>query len=591
VKKDVKKRVLFWQFFGVHIVILIVAVGLVACYTWFTSRDVFHRQWVRELATQAHLAAALLPHADGAVDEEDVKSFFDRLGHLGDHRFTLILPDGRVIGDSEAEPGRMDSHKDRPEVLDAIAHGEGMSQRYSATIGKQMLYLAERVPRKGPVQAIVRVSVPLRLLTREIDDSNRVLLVLLIVVMGATLAVSYGAALRIIGPVSDLQSGLSRIGGGELSYRLRIPAVPHLAELARSINQTADQLQKYIQALNEERNLRTLILANMTRGVIAIDENHAIMDLNDSARRLLNLRNPAAEGTRIGEVTRYPELLSLIDESERGGESVEREMVAGEVVLSMRATALKDMSGRRIGTLVVLSDVSLLRKLETVRQDFVANVSHELRTPITSIKGFAETLLDGAVKEPATAEHFLKIIVRQSNQLESIIRDLLELSRLEQNSSQTLDRAETPITEILKNAVDLCQSLAMEKNVNLRMTCEEGLTAVVHAGLMEQAVVNLVDNAVKYGVGGTEPHVDVTARREGTCVRIDVRDYGNGIEQKHLDRLFERFYRVDKGRSRELGGTGLGLAIVKHVVLIHNGTVSVESQIGKGTTFTIRLPA
>ena len=586
-----KRRVLFWQFFGTHILILFAAIGLVVFYTWFTSREVFHRQWVRELATQAKLAAALLPRSDGAVDDVALRRFFERLGSADEHRFTVILPDGRVIGDSAAKVTNMDFHSDRPEVREAMVHGQGMSQRYSATVGKQMLYLAERVPREGTVQAIVRVSVPLRTMTREMDASDRILMVLLIVVLGATLALSYGAALRIIGPVSDLQSGLSRIGEGELSFRLKIPPVPHLADLARSINQTADRLQKYIQALNEERNLRTLILSNMTRGVIAIDANHAIMDLNAAARRLLNLRNPAAEGTRIGEVTRYPELLSLIDESEKGSEAVEHEMMAGEAVLNMRATALKDVAGGRIGTLVVLSDVSVLRKLETVRQDFVANVSHELRTPITSIKGFAETLLDGAMKDPVNAEHFLKIIVRQSNQLESIICDLLELSRLEQNSSQTLDRTETPVAEILKNAVELCQSRAADCGVALAVNCEEGLTVVVHSGLIEQAVVNLVDNAIKYGAGGACARVDIVAQREGTCVRIDVRDYGNGIERKHLDRLFERFYRVDKGRSRELGGTGLGLAIIKHIVLIHNGTVGVESEIGKGSTFTIRLPA
>jgi len=235
--------------------------------------------------------------------------------------------------------------------------------------------------------------------------------------------------------------------------------------------------------------------------------------------------------------------------------------------------------------------VTLLRRLETVRQDFVANVSHELRTPVTSVKGFAETLLDGAMKNPETAERFLKIIVRQANQLESIIRDLLELSRLEQSSAQTLERQPTPVAGMLKNALELCHSRAGERGIALSLSCEEGLTVLVHAGLMEQAVVNLIDNAIKYGASGEEAKVDVEARREGAAVCISVRDYGIGIEQKHLERLFERFYRVDKGRSRELGGTGLGLAIVKHIVMIHKGTVGVTSELGKGSTFTIRLPS
>jgi len=471
----VKNRALFWQFFGTHILILFAAVGFIALYTWVASREAFQRQWIHELKMQARLIAAILPQGDGSVDEVEVRSFFDRLGHAEDHRYTLVLPDGRVIGDSAADSSQMDRHNDRPEILEALESGEGMSQRYSASVGKQMLYLAQRVPPDGPAQAVVRVSVPVRTLTREMQAANRMLVVLVAVVLGATLALSYRAALRIVGPVSDLQDGLTRIGNGELSCRIEIPAVPHLADLARSINQTADRLQKYIQALSEERNLRTLILANMTRGVIAIDSCHRVMDLNDAARRLLDLRSPIPEGVRLGEVTRYPDLLALIDESEKAGAPVEREMAAGsaqELLINMRAAALKDVSGARVGTLVVLSDVTLLRRLETVRQDFVANVSHELRTPVTSVKGFAETLLDGAMNDPATAERFLKIIVRQANQLESIIRDLLELSRLEQNSAHSLERAPTPLAGVLKNAIELCQGRAAEKKVTLALACD-----------------------------------------------------------------------------------------------------------------------
>jgi two-component system phosphate regulon sensor histidine kinase PhoR len=589
-----KTRTLFWQFFGTHILILFAAIGLLSFYTWYSSRAAFQREWVRELEMQARLAAALLPHADGSVDGAATARFFERLGQIDDHRVTLILPDGKVLADSGADAKRMELHNNRPEVIEAIKTGRGMSQRYSASLGKQMLYLAERVPQEGPVQAVVRVAVPVRTLMREMDAADHVLVVLLLVVLGATLALSYAAARRIIGPVSALQKGLTRIGDGELSCRLEIPPVPHLAALARSINHTADRLQKYIQDLNEERNLRTLILANMTRGVIAIDAKHAIMDINDSALRLLDLNRPAAEGTRIGEVVRYPELLLLIDESERGDGPVEKEMATGgasELLLNMRATALNDRSGHRLGTLMVLSDVTLLRRLETVRQDFVANVSHELRTPVTSIKGFAEALLDGAMNDPATADRFLKIIVRQAGQLESIIRDLLELSRLEQTSAQPLDRHETPVAGVLKSAIELCQSRPDGRSVTVSLSCEEGLTAVMHAGLVEQAVVNLIDNAIKYGAGRECAKVDVAAAKEGACVRITVRDYGQGIEHKYLERLFERFYRVDKGRSREMGGTGLGLAIVKHIVLIHNGTVNVESELGHGSTFILRLPA
>jgi two-component system phosphate regulon sensor histidine kinase PhoR len=588
------RQTLFRQFFGAHLLILCVAVGFISLYTWRTGRQAFHRQWLRELQTQAELAAALLPRSDGQVNDTAISRFFDRLGEVGDGRFTLILPDGRVAGDSDVNVARMELHDNRPEVREAVATGTGVSQRYSESVGMEMLYLARRVPLEGPIQAVVRVSVPLHTLTRELRNTDHMLLFLLLMVLAAAAALSYGAALRVIGPVAELQRGLAQIGDGDLSYRLSIPPVPHLAGLARSINQTADRLERDIQALKEERNLRTLILANMTSGVIAIDGHHRLMDLNDAASQMLNLRNSAPEGTGINEVTRDPAMLALIDESERQTGPVEREMTAGaaaEGVLHLRATALKDVAGRRVGTLVVLSDVTMLRRLETVRQDFVANVSHELRTPITSVKGFAETLLDGAMNDPETAERFLMIIVRQATQLESIIRDLLDLARLEQSSSQTLDRPLTLVAGVLRSALELCQIRADARGVRLLLTCAEDLTARMHAGLIEQAVVNLVDNAITHGATGAESQVEVAAVNTGDGVRITVRDTGVGIEHKHLDRIFERFYRVDKGRSRELGGTGLGLAIVKHIVLVHNGTVAVASEPGVGTTFTILLPA
>jgi len=259
--------------------------------------------------------------------------------------------------------------------------------------------------------------------------------------------------------------------------------------------------------------------------------------------------------------------------------------------LNMRATAMKDASGKRIGTLIVLTDVTRLRHLETVRQDFVANVSHELRTPVTSVKGFAEALLDGAMYDPAKAEHFVKIIARQSNHLEAIIRALLELSRLDAHVGKTFDRQDIQLAEVLDHAVELCQVRADKRGVTLAVSCDPALTIRAHAELIEQALVNLIDNAIKYGVKGDSGHVEMEAGREGATVWVSVRDYGPGIEHRHLARLLERFYRVDKGRSRELGGTGLGLAIVKRIVLIHGGTVGIESEIGKGSVFTLRFPA
>jgi len=588
-----KNRTLFYQFFGVHVLILFAAISFVTFYTWFAMRAAFQRQWIQELGVQADLLSTVLSHDDGSLDEHEASLVFARKEYPGGHRFTLLLPNGKVIGDTAADAGTADSHADRPEIQEALKKGRSIQRRYSASLGKPMLYLAQRIPAEGPPVAVLRVAIPELTLMHEIQVSGHMLIVLVVIVCLTALGMGYLASLRIIGPVSALKSGLQRIGDGELSFRLAIPAVPHLGELAKSINQTADRIEKQIHDLAEERNLRALILANMARGVIAIDGARVVMDINQAARNMTGFQGPLTGATHIEAIVRYPGVLRLIDDCERVKEPIEREMnigTDGEMIVTVRVTPLNDMQGQCLGILIIINDVTLLRKLETVRQDFVANVSHELRTPVTSIKGFTETLLDGAKDDPAAATHFLEIIMRQANQLESIIRDLLDLSRLEQNSSQDIEKAPTPLAGILRNAAELCQDRAAGRGARLTVSCEEGLVVTLHPGLIEQALVNLIDNAIKYGTTPECPQVEVEAIASGDAVEVRVRDHGNGIERQHLGRLFERFYRVDKGRSRKMGGTGLGLSIVKHIVLIHGGTVSVESAQGAGSTFIIRLP-
>ena len=249
------KWTLFWQFFGTHILILAAAVGFAALYTWDMSSISFKNQWIHELEMQARLASALLPVGDGLLDKEEVSRFFERVCQADDEcRFTLILPDGKVMGDTAADSSQMTSHSDRLEVIKAMKEGRGVSQRYSRTLNKQMLYLALRVPREGPIRAVIRVAVSEQTMMRDTGAAANVMVVLLAVVLGATLALSFAATRRIIGPVSALQQSLTRIGGGELDHRLAIPSVPHLAELARSINQTIDQLQKTLRASHKERD-------------------------------------------------------------------------------------------------------------------------------------------------------------------------------------------------------------------------------------------------------------------------------------------------------------------------------------------------
>jgi two-component system, OmpR family, phosphate regulon sensor histidine kinase PhoR len=274
-------------------------------------------------------------------------------------------------------------------------------------------------------------------------------------------------------------------------------------------------------------------------------------------------------------------------------EPVETDIVlrsGATTLLRAHGAVLRDATGTRIGAVVVLNDVTRVRRLETLRRDFVANVSHELKTPITSIKGFVETLIQDRPKDPAEAERFLQIIARHADRLTAIIEDLLLLSRIEQDQEGAqVEMQPWPMQDILQPAVQACEARAAERGMTIRLVCPDDLTVVLNAHLMEQAVLNLINNAVKYGDANTD--IEVAAGREDASVFIRVSDHSPGIDEEQLPRLFERFYRVDKGRSRSEGGTGLGLAIVKHIAQVHRGAVLAESRRGVGSVFTIQLPA
>ena len=605
------KRGLFFQFFGVHTAILCGAIGLIAVAMWDFNTRTNRKLWISEMEFQAHLAAALLTEPDGTM-QPDVEETMRRMAaDPALHRVTVILPDGQVMGETRRSAAEMALHHDRPEVVQAMKKGRGLAERYSATLRKPMMYFAWRIPQEGPLQAVVRIAVPRQQFEAGMTAHLWLFWGGAFVVLLVAFAVSYYASLRIIGPVNTLEQDLARVGEGELSHRASVPPVPHLSDVARAINHTVEQLERQIKNVEEEKNLRMLILRNMIHGVIALDMRHAVMVMNTAARNILHVGDAPVEGRMLYEVARSAEISALIERSRECADTVEAEMTAHGKALELRAMPLNDVAERRIGTLIVLTDVTVVRRLERVRQDFVANVSHELKTPVTSICGFSESLLEGALAEPETAKRFVEIIHRQSCQLESILKDLIDLVRLEQGTGKALEKVRVPLLPLLGEVVNLCRERAAERHVAINVTCDEDLTAEVHEGLLEQALVNLVDNAVKYGatagqdkesVSGidicgqmstpdtnTTKIVDIIATAEGTGVKITVRDYGAGIDRQHQERIFERFYRIDKGRSRDMGGTGLGLAIVKHIALVHRGTVSVHSEPGKGSAFTLQL--
>ena len=586
------KRSLFLHFFGPQVLVLLFSLGAVALYAWRSGWTAHRNERIQAMYAQAELVARLVFNADGtAKSSDEINQVCRSVRNEEGLRFTIIRPDGTVLADSDANSTNMESHATRPEIVEALKSGRGWSDRYSATVNSHLLYAARAIQRDGRTLAVVRVAARRDALYADLKLANRDVLLLIAATCVLAALLSSVLARRVVRSVDAMRAGVARIGAGELDYRLVIPTLPTLAELAQSINQTASHLQKQIRAVADERSLRERILASMTEGVIALDARQRVMGMNDAARRLLNLDDRAVIGTPIHALARRADLLALVDTAILSDKIEERELAdigGNDWAIWARATVLRDADGGRVGTLVVLSDLSRVRRLERVRQEFVANVSHELRTPITSIMGFVETLQDGAVRDPETADRFLKILRRQAGQLQSIVNDLLMLSRLE-TQSNGLEKEPSPLAGIVGDAIEICRARAKARQVDIRVNLPEGLQVVAHAGLLEQALINLIDNAVQYG--GNGGRVDVAAEQlpEG-AIRISVRDYGPGIAPEHIDRLFERFYRIDKGRSREMGGTGLGLAIVKHVALVHGGNVSITSEPGQGSVFSLWLP-
>ena len=408
----------------------------------------------------------------------------------------------------------------------------------------------------------------------------------------ATAASLWWLLRRVVRPLREIRAAADSFAEGELQRRLPPFRSKELALLADSMNRMAVRLDQRIHGILNQQNEHEAMLSSMEEGVLAVDNHGAILSLNETCAALLGADAAKLRGRIIYEVIRKPDLLSFVEAALAHNASLDGDLRfygLEERWLNAHGTVLHDANRRKIGALIVLHDVTRLRRLENVRRDFVANVSHELRTPITSIKGFVETLLDEALDNKESALRFLQIVHRQVNRLNAIICDLLTLSRIERGSEeQTIEAAPEPVQEVLRAAVEMCQQRADARGIALILQCPEDLTASINAPLLEQAVVNLVDNAIKYSGAGAS--VELEGCRNDEEVVIRVKDAGCGIAAKHLPRLFERFYRVDKARSREQGGTGLGLAIVKHIVLAHQGSVDVESTVGKGSTFCIRLP-
>jgi len=586
-------RKLLWQLYPAYLIITLGSLVFLGWYVSKTLREFYLAQTAEDLRVRAEFLGPQVMGRLAVVDTGGVNLLCRNYGKAGSTRITVILPSGRVIGDSDEDPTKMDNHSDRPEVIEALAGRVGKSIRFSYTLGKDMMYLAIPVKSEGKILYVLRTAKPLTAIISALQNVYFKVVwagVALIVIMGV---LGFFLSRRISKPLENLRNGVERFAKGDLQYKPPLFRTKEISDLAEAMKYMAERLDERIKTIVEQRNELEILLSGMIEGVLAVDTDERVIMLNQAAGRLFGVNPAEAQGRNILEVVRNTDLENFIRSALSSREPVEREIsiiVQGEErLLQAHGTLLREEQGLRTATLIVFHDITRLRMLENIRRDFVANVSHELKTPITSIKGFVETLLAGAKNDPEEAGHFLRIIDKQADRLSSIIDDLLNLSRIEQEEEKgEIQLEERQIRDILSGAIQSCKASAEAKNINIELLCPENLQALIEARLLELAVVNLIDNAIKYSESGSS--VQVEALIKDSEVIINVRDHGCGIEKKYLPRLFERFYRVDKSRSRKLGGTGLGLALVKHIVLVHSGRVSVESIPGKGSTFSIHLP-
>ncbi|MBW2708229.1 MAG: PAS domain-containing protein [Deltaproteobacteria bacterium] len=587
------KRRLFWQLFPSYLLITLLSLVAVTWYASSAIKQFYIEHTVDDLEAHSRLFEEQISGQIDPLDAKAIDLLSKKAGKAASTRITVMLPSGKVVGDSNEDPATMDNHRDRPEFIGAIRGNCGTSLRHSITLDKDLMYLAIPLKKGGHTVAVVRASIPIS----AIDDALKIIQVKIFLgglVMALFAAIlSFWVSRRITRPIEQIRKWAESIARGDYLRKPSIRSSEEIEGLCDALNRMAEDLRERIDLVIRQRNEMKAVFSSMMEGVIAFDMKEHIISLNQAAADILRCDLTAARGKSMQEVVRNTALHEFVKEALLARGAIEKDipvaLSGGEGLVNGHGAMLRDAGGKRIGVLLVLNDVTRLRRLENIRSDFVSNVSHEIKTPITAIKGFVETLRDGAITNPVDAKRFLGIIEKHVDRLEAIIEDLLHLSRIEETSEKEgLAFVESRMKEILQNALQVCHVNAADKKINVEISCAESIVERVDPSLLEQAIVNLLDNAIKYSDDGGGIKIEAI-QREASIV-IAVSDQGCGINKEHLPRLFERFYRVDKARSRQLGGTGLGLAIVKHIVQAHGGHISVESTPGKGTTFFIHLP-
>jgi len=579
-----------WKLFFTYIIIIIICVMAISLLSTIQLRNFYINHLASNLESNATLVKDILYKDLTENNLSWITSKTETLGKEINTRITIIDTKGKVLGDSEKNPALMENHSDRPEIKEALQGKTGKSIRYSATLEIDMLYIAIPIITDNQNLGAVRLSLPLVEVNENITHLRKITFFAAIIGLLIASLVSLIMSLSITRPLREMTEISQRISKGDFSKKLKIRSQDEIGQLADSLNLMSEELENKIRIISEDKDKMRVILSSVIEGIVAIDKEGRIILFNHALRNMINHSSDRVLGKFHWEIIRNNQLNELLKETLQKGQTLTREIILfspQEKIFHASANPLTEKN-KVWGAVVVLNDITEIKKLEKMRSEFVANVSHELRTPLTSIRGFVETLKERAIADPKKARYFLTIIERQSNRLNNLIEDLLQLSKIE-SQEIAMNLQSIDLRDLIDKTISEFKGKINQKEQQIKINIPPQFPLLkVDPEQMELVLRNLLDNAIKYTPNRGE--ISISALEKAENIYIEVADNGTGISAEHLPRIFERFYRADKDRSRKLGGTGLGLAIVKHIVQAHKGTIGVESKLGKGSKFFFTLP-
>ncbi len=562
----------------------------------WSFKSFYYQERAIDLEIRAKLLAPEFSRLIQSKNYQDIQEKTLILGNESLTRLTIVLPSGEVLGDNKNNPQIMDNHKNRPEIKQAILNGKGLSIRYSNTISTDGMNFAMPLIAQGKIIGFIRTSTPLDTLQNALWNIYYKVAIGFALLSFITIFVSWWMSKSLVRPLEMIKVQAQRLAKGDFSSRVQLHSNDSLEteQLGQAFNEIAIQLNQRIEIILNQRNEQEAVFSSMVEGVIAVDNSKQVLRINQAAYKILKISAKNIEGKSLNNIIKNDELRNLIifalqQDSPAGQEIVIHHGADYEQVLFAQSAPLLDIHKNKCGTLIVFNDITKLKEFELQRKEFVANVSHELRTPLTAIQGLSETLIEFPELVQEKRAYFIDVIHTHSIRLESIIENLLTLSKIEKETEiDEIDFVDESVTLAISNAIFLCKEKALKRKIKIILHNSEEIIFKHNSALIEQAIINLLNNAIKYSNGDSE--ITITVTKQNSNVKISVADQGTGIPEEHLSRLFERFYRVDKARSRQLGGTGLGLSIVKHIALAHKGTITVSSEINKGSIFSLILP-